>query len=169
MTDFLSAVLGLALLAAGQRLFWLFVGAVGFTVGLQAATLIFGTESLWILWASGLVAGTVGALLAIFFQTLAIVAGGFMAGSLVVFHLMQHGGMAPHALIVLTGGAVGALALFLIFDWALILLSSMVGATLITEVAGLQFPAAPIVFTALCAAGVAVQGGWLLAVRKREH
>lgn len=169
MTEFLPAALGMALLVTGRKLFWFFVGVVGFATGIQAAPMIFGLQPLWGIWALGLICGIIGALLALFFQQVAIVVGGFLAGSMFAFHLMRIGVLAPNDLIVLGGGITGALALFLLFDWALILLSSMIGAALIIDAVGRQLPAAPAVLIALCAIGVMVQGGWLLASRKPER
>lgn len=169
MTQFFPAALGLALLVTGRKLFWFFVGVVGFAAGIQAVPMIFGPQPLWIVWALGLICGIIGALLALFFQQVAIAVGGFLAGSMFAFHLMRIGVLAPNDLIVLGGGITGALALFLIFDWALILLSSIVGAALIIEAVGLQPPVAPAVLIALSAIGIVVQGGWLLSSRRPEQ
>ena len=72
MANIFLAVLGVLLLVLGWKFFWLFVGVVGFTAGLQAAQLVFGPQPFWMLWAAGLVCGIFGAILALFFQHLAI-------------------------------------------------------------------------------------------------
>jgi hypothetical protein len=59
-------VSGVALLVLGWKLFWLFVGLVGFAAGLQAVQLLLGPQPFWILWAAGLVCGIIGAVLALF-------------------------------------------------------------------------------------------------------
>jgi len=38
MLSVISLILGVALLVAGRKLFWLFVGAAGFVTGMQLAT-----------------------------------------------------------------------------------------------------------------------------------
>ena len=62
--NLLLAASGVVLLVLGWKLFWLFVGVVGFAVGLQAAQLVFGPQPFWLLWAAGLVCGIIGAVLA---------------------------------------------------------------------------------------------------------
>jgi hypothetical protein len=162
----LLAILGVALLLLGWKLFWLFVGVVGFTVGLQAAPWIFGPQPLWMLWAAGLICGLIGTVLALFFQHVAIAVGGFVAGITIAFRLMLMLGHDPGAGILLAGGVLGAVALYLLFDWALIVLSSMVGAIFILEALGWQIPYAPVLLAATIAAGVVFQVRLLIASRQ---
>jgi hypothetical protein len=159
-------VSGVALLVLGWKLFWLFVGLVGFAAGLQAAQLLLGPQPFWILWAAGLVCGIIGAVLALFFQRLAIGIGGFVAGSTIALHLTLMMGHQPGALVALIGGIVGAVALYLLFDWALILLSSVAGATFIIEALGRHAPYAPVLTAALIAAGVIFQARLLIVSRR---
>ena len=49
MTNIFLALLGLALLVLGWKLFWLFVGVMGFAAGLQAAQIYFGPQPFWLL------------------------------------------------------------------------------------------------------------------------
>ena len=71
MLNLINLVLGSALLIAGRRLFWLFVGAAGFVTGIQLATRFWqGPDILAII--VGLVVGVIFALLAIFLQALVI-------------------------------------------------------------------------------------------------
>jgi hypothetical protein len=56
--NLMMAVSGALLLVLGWKLFWLFVGVVGFAAGLQAAQLYFGPQPFWVLWAAGLVCGS---------------------------------------------------------------------------------------------------------------
>ena len=77
-----------------------------------------------------------GAILAILFQKAAIVLAGFAAGSFIAVNLMDllgfHLGQfiwLPHII----GGIIGAVLLFLLFDWALIFLSSFSGAAVVVE------------------------------------
>ena len=161
-------IAGLALLVAGRRLFWLFVGLAGFFVGLQTAPMLLGPQPLWLLWAVGLICGIIGALLALFFQQLAIIVGGFLAGSAVAAQLAYLLWGRPLGLMVLIGGIVGAVALFLLFDWALIVLSALAGAALIIQSLTTWMVAGPFLFILVAAAGVAIQTAWLLADRRRK-
>ncbi len=167
--NLLLAASGVVLLVLGWKLFWLFVGVVGFAAGLQAAQLVFGPQPFWVLWAAGLVCGVIGAILALFFQKLAIGIGGFVAGSTIALHLTLMMGYHPGALVALIGGVVGVVALYLLFDWALIILSSVAGATFIIEALGRHAPYAPVLSAALVAAGVIFQARLLIVSRKGGH
>jgi hypothetical protein len=155
---------GVFLLVFGCRLFWLFVGTVGFVAGFQLAQTYVGGQPEWVLWAIGLAFGCLGAVLALFFQKLAIGLGGFAAGGYVAMYLSSLLGAAPLLWIYLAGGIIGAVLLYLLFDWALVFLSSVAGAALIVQsihwVPRFQF----LLYVILIIAGVAVQAVWL---RKR--
>lgn len=128
-----NTIIGILLLTLGRKLFWLFVGCLGFIAGLQMAEQYFGTQPLWLAWAVALVFGLIGALLALFFQNVAIIIGGFIAGSTIAAYLALFFGFDPHPLINIVGGILGTIVLYTLFDYALIGLSSLVGATLIIE------------------------------------
>ena len=168
MVNIVMAVSGVVLLVLGWKLFWLFVGVVGFAAGLQAAQLYFGPQPFWVLWAVGLVCGIIGAVLALFFQKLAIGIGGFVAGSTIVIHLTLMMGYQPGALVTLVGGVAGAVALYLLFDWALIILSSVAGATFIIEALGRHASYAPVLSAVLIAAGIIFQSRLLIVSRKGD-
>ena len=167
-TSIFLALFGVALLVQGYRLFWLFVAGVGFVVGLQAAAWIAGPQPFWVLWGVGLFCGIAGALLAWFFQHLTIAVGGFVAGSGIVLYLMQQLDINGWGLLAILGGIAGALALMMLFDWALVVLSSAVGAGFIVEAAGWQSPSVSIGYLGLAAAGIILQGLLMAASRRRR-
>jgi hypothetical protein len=165
MTDLLLPALGLVLLFMGRRLFWFFVAVAGFAAGLQAAPLLFGSQPFWMVWAVGLGCGVFGALLALFFQQVAIAVGGFLAGVTIALHLLSMLNPNTVILIGLVCGIAGAVALFLFFDWVLVFLSSLVGATLVMDSIGWQLPYGMLIYLVLAGGGIAVQAKWLLARR----
>jgi hypothetical protein len=169
MVNILLAVSGGLILVLGWKLFWLFVGLVGFAAGLQAAQLYFDPQPFWTLWAAGLACGIIGAILALFFQKLAIGVGGFVAGCTLALHLTLIMGHHPGVTVALIGGVIGAVALYLLFDWALIILSSFVGTGLIIEALGRHAPYAPVLSVLLIAAGVIFQARLLAASRNSNH
>ena len=168
MVNVVMIVSGVVLLVLGWKLFWFFVGGVGFAAGLQAVQLYFGPQPFWLLWAAGLVCGIIGAILALFFQKLAIGIGGFVAGSTIALHLTLMMGYHPGALVTLIGGVIGVVALYLLFDWALIILSSAAGATFIVEALGRHAPYAPVLSAVLIAAGVIFQARLLMVSREGD-
>jgi hypothetical protein len=157
MGDILHILIGLLLLTLGRRLFWLFVGCVGFVAGLQMAQLYFGLQPVWMAWAIALLFGLVGVLLAMFFQTLAIGLGGFAAGSTIAVYIAAMFGFAAVPLISLIGGIAGAILLYATFDWALIGLSSVAGSSLIVQSLNLNPQTAVVLQVALIAAGIVFQ------------
>ena len=85
-----NIIVGVALLVLGRRLFWLFVGAIGFIAASDAAAAYFSALPQWQILAISLGAGLLGILLAIFFQKLAIVLVGFYAGGYLAVSLFDH-------------------------------------------------------------------------------
>lgn len=160
MLTFINAILGGALLVAGRKLFWLFVGAAGFVSGFQLTTRYFqGPESPAII--VGLVVGAIFAILAIFLQTIAIGIAGFLAGGYILQTLTAMLGFEAASLTWVTyiiGGIVGVLLVSFLFDWAIITLASLAGASLVVEAFHLQRAANGLMFLILLIAGVIIQG-----------
>lgn len=167
MLSIISIVLGGALLIAGRTLFWLFVGAAGFVAGLQLATQFWqGPEILAII--IGLVVGAIFALLAIFVQSVAIGVAGFLAGGYILTVLAGMIGPNQGAfswIVYLIGGIIGVLLVVFLFDWALITLSSLAGASLITQALQLPSGIGGVIFLALLILGVIIQG----SIMQRER
>ena len=158
-----TLVVGLAVLLFGRRLFWLFVGAAGFAVGLHVAPAALPDSPEWLVVAAALVLGIVGVVLAIVLQWLAAALGGFAVG--------VHGGLAAAAALGLDGpwlwagvfaaGLVVAALVLWLWDPVLILLSALGGATLLTPLLPVPPVARPWMFLALVVVGVAVQASVL--------
>jgi hypothetical protein len=151
------------LLVAGRKLFWLFVGAAGFVAGLQLATQFWqGPELLAIV--VGLVVGVIFALLAIFLQGAAIGVAGFLAGGYILTVLADMVGLNQGAfswIVYVIGGIIGLLLVIFLFDWALITLSSLAGASLVTQALLIPSGIASVVFLALVIVGIVIQGSML--------
>ncbi len=157
-------ILGCILLFVGRKLFWLFVGAVGFSAGLEAGTHLFAGQphSTILIGAIGL--GLLGILIALLLQKLAIGFAGFVAGSYMTLTLLHT--TSPHLaqigwLIVLMGGVVGLVLMLTLFEWALIVLSSLIGANLVVHAvhAHALAPYGLIPLVALAIIGILVQAG----------
>jgi hypothetical protein len=171
MLTLINAILGGALLVVGRKLFWLFVAAAGFVTGFQLTTRSFqGSEGLSII--VGLVVGAIFAILAIFLQTIAIGIAGFLAGGYVLQTLLAMLGFEKAAstwIIFIIGGIIGVLLVSFLFDWAIITLSSLVGATLVAEAFQLQRVANGLIFLILFLAGVILQGTILRREARHTH
>lgn len=155
---------GLSLLGFGRKLFWLFVGCAGFAAGFTIVPQIWRIPSEVIILVVSIGAGIIGALLAIFFQRVAVGLGGFAAGGYIAMSLLNGFGVQTNQMvwIVLFGsGIIGALLLFVIFDRALIVLSSISGASLLAQAVQLHPTVEWVSFFMLLVIGVAFQSMWL--------
>jgi hypothetical protein len=166
-----GALIGVVVLFFGRRLFWLCVAAVGFAAGVEMAPHLIQQPSPVLTLVVALVLGILGALLAIFLQKIAIavlgfVGGGKLAGAIAaafVVHYAQYS-----TIIFVIGGIVGAILMLLLFDWALIVASSFIGAHLIQRAIVLPPSGAAIVVIGLAVVGILVQATSLRRSRLRS-
>ena len=162
--DIFRLILGTAMLTMGHRLYWLFLGGIGFVFGYDIAKQIIHGQPQNVIFVVALCAGVAGAMLAIFFQKVAVLVGGFVAGGYLLGELLKEygGGIGHyHWLLFILGGVIGAVLMKVLFRWALIVLSSLMGSVLILHAFhfGTQLPG--LLFILLFLLGIAVQGGLL--------
>jgi hypothetical protein len=104
--------------------------------------------------------GGLGALLALFLQKVAIAVLGFFAGGKLAtaiaaaffVHYAQYS-----TIIFVIGGIIGAILLLAVFGWALIVVSSFIGAYLIQSAIVLPPTGSTLVFIGLAIVGIFVQ------------
>ncbi len=163
-------LVGLLLLVFGRRLFWLFVGVVGFVGGIRFADRFLQGRPDDFIIMFALVVGLLSAVLAVVLRKAALGAAGFLAGG----YLLTQGlavsgqqaaifsndiGQAAPWITFLVGGLLGAVLMNVLFTWTLILLSSMGGAALVCE----SLPSSPQItsaaFAILAILGVLIQSG----------
>src|SRR5256885_2594929 len=132
----ISVLVGAAILLFGRKLFWLFVAALGFAVGLEIAAYFMREPSQWMTLLVALGAGVLGALLAILLQKLAIAIAGFIAGGRIAWALAA-AFFVDHAhyrgITFVIGGVLRALLLLAPFGWGLVLLLSVASAPFFTQ------------------------------------
>jgi len=164
----LSVLIGAVILLFGRKLFWLCVAAVGFAAGIELAPHFVQQPTPLLALTFALVLGFVGALLALFLQKIAIAVAGFLAGgklaiAIAAAFFFQHANYLT--IIFIIGGIIGAVLLLSLFDWALIVLSAVVGAYLIESAIVLPTAGMAVLFVALAIVGVFVQA---MAMRTRQ-
>ena len=157
---FLDVILGSSLLLAGRRLFWLLLGAIGFAVGIETARrLLHGPDLVTLAAAIGL--GILFALLAVFIESIAIGLAGFVGGGYVLATLAGmfglQGGAADLTVFVI-GGIIGVALVVVLFDWALISISSLAGAAMVVRGLGLGPGIRGLAYLGLLLLGVLIQG-----------
>jgi len=155
-----GVIIGVVILFFGRKLFWLCVAAVGFAVGLQIAPLLVNDSSSLLALLIALIFGVLGALLALFLQKVAIAVLGFLAGgklatAIAAAFFVQYAQYST--IIFVIGGIIGAILLLALFGWALIVVSSFIGAYLIQSAIVLPPTGSTLVFIGLAMVGIFVQ------------
>lgn len=155
-----GVLIGVVILFFGRKLFWLCVAAVGFAAGVEIAPHLVHEPSPLLALIVALALGLIGALLALFLQKIAIAVLGFLAGGKLAsaiaaaffLHYVQYS-----TIIFIIGGLIGAILLLAVFDWALIVVSSFIGAYLIESAIVLPPTGSTLVFVGLAVIGILVQ------------
>src|SRR5947199_2299975 len=160
----LGALIGMWILLFGRKLFWVCVAAVGFAAGVEIAPHLVNEPSPLLALTVALVLGLIGALLALFLQKIAIavlgfLAGGKLAGAIAAAFFVHYAQYSTF--IFLVGGSIGAILLLVLFDWVLIVVFSLIGASLIQSAIVLPASGSTIVFIALTIIGIVIQAASL--------
>jgi Domain of unknown function (DUF4203) len=168
---FVAILSGVLLLVLGRRLFWLFVALLGFVSGMALATQLFAIREPGLLFLIAIGCGVIGALVALFLQRLAIGIAGFLAGGMIAVLFSQWIGIhAPVFIPGLIGGFLGAVLLSVLFDWALIFLSSASGASLIVHSISMNSRFVVPAFFVLVIIGIVIQSRFRVpAARTQPH
>lgn len=164
----LSIILGFLLLFAGQRLYWLFIGVVGFIFGFNFAESFFQNYSEIAVLVFGLISGLIGIFLAIFLQRIAIILAGILIfGSMAISLYLSFWQDSEFFLWLsfLAGGVIGGIIFAMFFDWALIIFSALFGAAMIARLIEVNVLINNIIFLILFVLGIIVQSKML---KKKE-
>jgi hypothetical protein len=159
--QWLNILIGAALLLFGRRLFWLFVGGVGFLVGFNFASQVLQGQPQWVILLTALGVGLVAAIISIFLERVVVAIAGFFAGgyflSTAAIAVLHNSQPVVWWTAFVVGGLVGAILTAALLDPALILLSSLAGATAIAQNVPLQPAGKGILFIVLLIFGIIIQ------------
>ena len=136
MITLLRLVAGAALLTLGRKLFWLFIAAIGFETGALIATRLLHPGSELLVLVIAIVAGILGALLALFIENIVVSVAGFLAGGYLLVSALDLLRLNPGQfewVVYIVGGILGAALAIVVLDWALIILSSLSGSVIISR------------------------------------
>jgi len=126
--------IGFMLLITGRPAYWVFTGAIAYWIGGYFAERFALFAGPWNSPFLSLLFATLGIFSALLFHRWAARVAGFIAGGFLVYQMpVALGAQADWAtpLYFIIGGAVGLVLLLLSFDFALLVLSSLTGATFI--------------------------------------
>ncbi|HXR46360.1 MAG TPA: DUF4203 domain-containing protein [Candidatus Limnocylindrales bacterium] len=171
--EWLNILAGLAVLFFGRRLFWLFVGCVGFIVGFELAGDMLQGQPAWVILVIALGVGVLGAIASVFLQRIFVVVAGFFAGGYCLSTLaptaLHMQGDAILWISFAVGGLLGAILSIALLDPALIILSSLAGATAVTQNVPLEPSARTVLFIVLLVLGIGFQVGGYARETKRQR
>jgi hypothetical protein len=140
-------VSGAFMLFLGRQLFWFFVMLVGLIIGLTLPS-FYSPASGWSQWGSIIAGSIAGVILAVISRWLIKLVGAviaFLAGVSMYGYLTSIIGWADPAvkssalLVAIFIGLIAAIVTFVNFDWAILIISSVLGAALITEASVVAF------------------------------
>lgn len=161
-----ALVIGALLLLLGRRLYWLALGVAGFLLGAWLGGELVQSAEPGVALLAGLVLGLAGAVLAILAQKIAVAVGGVVIGGYAGLWVAAVAGInaSPGTwLALLVGAVIGVLVATALFELALIFFTSLLGASLITEVITDALSLSPglglIAFVALLVVGLIAQSG----------
>ena len=151
-------IIGIILLMFGRKLFFVFAGMSAFLIGFEYADLFFSARN----------EKTAMIVLAFIVQKVGLSISGFLSGGYVSTMIVKELGFKINWLpwvIFLLGGILGVVLVSVIFEWALIILSSLVGAFLIIQTTDFSLYWVKILFVLLASVGIVTQ---VIQYRKNE-
>jgi hypothetical protein len=128
----IAIVIGFLSLFFGRKFSWIFVAVAGFLLGLMSGPLVFAKlDPAWIPWLTILL-GVVFAGLAVVLNKFMVSLGGAIGLATVVYTLVQ-ASLGQWGIIALTvvAAVIGFIIGWLIFNWGLMIFSSLAGAALV--------------------------------------
>jgi len=158
-----TVMIGLAMLLIGRQLFWLAIAGLGFILSVNYTGQYFQGSPQMILFVS-LGIGAIGAVLAYALQRTAASLLGFLAGWFLTTSLINYLDFAVDIATILAaiGGLIGVLLVFALFDWSLIILTTLSGASLITQSIQYNQQVKVGIFLVLLILGITIQGFMLM-------
>jgi hypothetical protein len=158
MLTSLKAVFGGLLLVFGSDLDWLMAVGIGFLTGLRFAPELLRNAPGWTSYLIAALGAVLGLLTILIQRRLGLVVIGLMGGGYLLVSAASYGlAKGSEWLLFLVGGVAGGIMLWLFHDWALIVLSTLIGSFLIVDIFNLSFSARLLLFIGLSIAGVLVQ------------
>ncbi len=161
--EWLNILAGLAVLFFGRRLFWLFVGCIGFIVGFELANQMLLGQAAWVILVIALGVGVLGAIASIFLQRIFVIVAGFFSGGYCLSNfaptVLHSNGEVVQWIAFAVGGLLGAILSGILLDPALIVLSSLAGATAVSQNVPLEPQARTVLFIVLLVLGIGFQAG----------
>lgn len=156
----LTILLGIVVLVAGRKLFWVTVGVAGFMFGLLLTFNVLQDQPAWLTLVLALVIGLVGAFVAVIVQKAVVALAGLLIGGYLFASLLVAWNPALAEwqwLAFIIGAVIGFVVMIAIFEVGLVILSAMLGAVLILQVINLESWLEGLLLIVMVMVGVLIQ------------
>lgn len=158
-----ALILGIISLFFGRRLFWIFAALIGLSVGLILGAEVLQGQALLIRVIVAIAFAAICAMLALYAEKIMIILAGFF-GLGVLGYLIANLFKLPslfHWLLFIGLGILGAVLISRYMEWAIVIISSLVGAIMVGAGLGgfthFNFLVDLLIFLGLLAAGIFFQ------------
>ena len=161
-------IVGLVLLFFGKDIFWLILAGSGCVAGLYAVRIFFDGAVGVMEWVWAAAGGILGVILAIFFQYIAIALLGLICGAYFTYSIPDIFGYEPlaaYTIVTLLGGIAGGVLAVIFFSWALLIFTSLLGATMAAHAIPGSILLKAVVLVVFTSAGIAFQSA---ALRRKQ-
>lgn len=162
----LRGVIGAILLFLGRELNFLFAAAMAAFWAFRIAPVLPATWPAWGDWAFVITLALVAAIIALINERVGYFLSGFLAGSFFLVEYYAPGASTVPVLPFIVGGVLGSLILGLLTEWAMILVSSAIGAAYVLNLFRLQPMAEILVGAGLFIVGALAQ---VIIMQSQKH
>lgn len=150
---------GALMLLFGRPLYWALVAVLGFVIGFDLVQQMALVESQFLEVLIAVGAGLLAGGMAVAFQWLAFGLVGFLSGSFLLeaFMARYEIGAGNETVWYLVGGVIGAIVALMLVDWAVIVLSALAGAMMISGQIQVEEQTRALIMVGLTIVGVIFQ------------
>lgn len=159
-------IIGAILLFLGRELNFLFAGAMAGLIAFRLTPLLPSNLPSWSDAAFMITIGLIAAIVVLINERLGYFVSGFLAGGFMLIEYFTPGQMSIPWMIFVIGGVMGALILGLLTEWALILVSSAIGAAYVLNLFRLDPTAEILVGAGLFIVGALTQ---VIIMQAQKH
>lgn len=162
----IRGVIGGILLFLGRELNFLFAAAMAAFFGFRILPHLPATWPGWGDWAFVITLAVVAAIIALVHERVGYFLSGFLAGSFFLIEYFQPGASTIPLIPFIVGGVIGSLILGLLTEWAMILVSSLIGAAYVLNLFRLDPTAEILVGAGLFIVGALTQ---VIIMQAQKH